>query len=153
MGEFLDFIYDDFKYKLYIPSNIMQIQESPLMVMLHGCEQNPDDFAAGTNMNTLAEQENFLVLYPDMNHHFNPSDPTGYNPFGCWNWFLDKNQHRGKGHPKLIYEIINEVKGTYNIDSDRVYAAGFLQADRSPVFLASPIQMYLAALAFVRDGL
>jgi len=65
--------------------------------------------------NTLAEKENFLVLYPDMNRHFKPSDMTGYNPFGCWNWFFDNNQHRGKGHPKLIYDIINEVKGTYNI--------------------------------------
>ena len=99
-------------------------QESPLLVMLHGCGQNPDDFAAGTNMNTLAEKENFLVLYPDMNRHFKPSDMTGYNPFGCWNWFFDNNQHRGKGHPKLIYDMINEVKGTYNIDSTKVYAAG-----------------------------
>ena len=99
-------------------------KESPLLVMLHGCGQNPDDFAAGTNMNTLAEKENFLVLYPDMNRLLNPSDMAGYNPFGCWNWFLDKNQHRGKGHPKLIYEMINEVKSKYNIDSNKVYAAG-----------------------------
>ena len=124
MGEFLDFSYNNYKYKLYVPDEYHSEQESPLMVMLHGCGQNPDDFAAGTNMNTLAEKENFLVLYPDMNRHFKPSDMTGYNPFGCWNWFFDNNQHRGKGHPKLIYDMINEVKGTYNIDSTKVYAAG-----------------------------
>ena len=76
--------------------NIDSDKESPLLVMLHGCGQDPDDFAAGTNMNTLAEKEKFLVLYPDMNHLLNPTDLAGYNPFGCWNWFLDKNQHRGK---------------------------------------------------------
>ena len=124
MGEFLDFIYHDFKYKLYVPSEYNSDKESPLLVMLHGCGQDPDDFAAGTNMNTLAEKEKFLVLYPDMNHLLNPSDLAGYNPFGCWNWFLDQNQHRGKGHPKLIYEIINEVKSKYKIDSNQVYAAG-----------------------------
>ena len=124
MGEFLDFSYNNYKYKLYVPDEYHSEQESPLLVMLHGCGQNPDDFAAGTNMNTLAEKENFLVLYPDMNRHFKPSDMTGYNPFGCWNWFFDNNQHRGKGHPKLIYDMINEVKSKYNIDSTKVYAAG-----------------------------
>ena len=124
MGEFLEFNYNDYKYKLYVPEQYHSEQKFPLMVMLHGCGQNPDDFAAGTNMNTLAEKEHFLVLYPDMNRHFKPSDMTGYNPFGCWNWFFDNNQHRGKGHPKLIYDMINEVKGTYNIDSTKVYAAG-----------------------------
>ncbi len=124
MGEFLDFIYHDFKYKLYVPGEYRSDEEFPLLVMLHGCGQNPEDFAAGTNMNTLAEKEKFLVLYPDMNRFFKPTDLAGYNPFGCWNWFLDKNQHRGKGHPKLIYEIINEVKGKYLIDSNQVYAVG-----------------------------
>ncbi|MED4352845.1 PHB depolymerase family esterase [Schinkia azotoformans] len=125
MGKFLEFIYQDFKYKLYVPSEHHADKESPLLVMLHGCRQNPDDFAAGTNMNTLAEKENFLVLYPDMNHPFNPLDPSGYNPFGCWNWFVDKNQHRGEGHPKLIFEMINKVKSKYKVDSNKVYAAGF----------------------------
>jgi len=124
LGEFLDFVYQDFKYKLYVPGKYSSDKESPLLVMLHGCGQNPDDFATGTDMNTLAEKENFLVLYPDMNHPLNPREPAAYNPLGCWNWFLDKNQHRGEGHPKLIYEMILEVKSTYKIDSNQVYAAG-----------------------------
>ncbi len=124
MGEFIDLIYHDFKYKLYIPGELNLDKESPLMVMLHGCGQNPEDFAAGTNMNTLAEKEKFLVLYPDMNQFFNPTNITAYNPYGCWNWFLEQNQHRGKGHPKQINEIINEVKRTYKIDTNEVYAVG-----------------------------
>ncbi|WP_428912396.1 extracellular catalytic domain type 1 short-chain-length polyhydroxyalkanoate depolymerase [Niallia sp. Krafla_26] len=124
MGEFLDFIYQDVKYKVYVPGDYHEAQEYPMLVMLHGCGQNPDDFAIGTNMNTLAEKEKFFVLYPDMNKFFNPTNLAGYNPYGCWNWFLDQNQHRGNGHPKLIFEIIQEVKRKYTIDSNRVYAAG-----------------------------
>jgi poly(hydroxyalkanoate) depolymerase family esterase len=124
LGKFHDYIYQGFKYKLFVPKTYKAKKDTPLMVMLHGCGQDPDDFAEGTKMNALAEQENFLVLYPNMNHLFNPSDPSGYNPFGCWNWFLDKNQHRGQGHPKLIYEIIEEVKRGYHIDRSQVFAAG-----------------------------
>ncbi|WP_338473013.1 PHB depolymerase family esterase [Niallia sp. XMNu-256] len=124
MGDFLDFIYNGYNYKLYVPSEYHSDQAAPLLVMLHGCGQNPEDFAAGTNMNVLAEKENFLVLYPDMNRSINPTNLSGYNPYGCWNWFYDQNQHRGQGHPKLIYEMIHEVKSKYKIDSNKVYAAG-----------------------------
>ena len=124
MGTLLDFTIGDFNYKLYVPGEYHYEKEFPLLVMLHGCGQNPDDFAAGTNMNLLAEKEKFFVLYPDMNHPLNPSDIASYNRFGCWNWFLDKNQHRGEGHPKVIYEMVNEVKGQYKIDPNQVYVVG-----------------------------
>ncbi|WP_018130343.1 extracellular catalytic domain type 1 short-chain-length polyhydroxyalkanoate depolymerase [Effusibacillus pohliae] len=105
-----------FYFKVYVPSTYTGSQV-PLMVMLHGCQQNADDFAAGTQMNSLAEQKNFIVLYPEMNYAANPN--------GCWNWFYTYNQVRGSGgEPDIIAGMVNWVKSHYAINSSKVYVAG-----------------------------
>ncbi|HXO89729.1 MAG TPA: PHB depolymerase family esterase, partial [Stellaceae bacterium] len=83
-------------YKLFIPSR-SQGQQLPLVVMLHGCTQSPDDFAAGTRMNFLAEEQNCFVVYPEQ--------PSGANQSKCWNWFRTGDQRRGGGEPSLIAGI------------------------------------------------
>ncbi|WP_139488083.1 extracellular catalytic domain type 1 short-chain-length polyhydroxyalkanoate depolymerase [Brevibacillus dissolubilis] len=107
----------NFYFKVYVPSTYTGATSVPLMVMLHGCTQDPDDFAAGTRMNTLAEQKNFIVLYPEMNILANPNR--------CWNWFYDYNQHRGgTSEPAIIAGMINWVKTNYKINSAEVNVAG-----------------------------
>ena len=102
-------------YKLYIPSGYRG-QALPLVVMLHGCTQTPDDFAAGTRMNGLAERELFFVAYP--------AQATPANPSKCWNWFKATDQHRDRGEPSIIAGITRQIVSTYPINARQVYVAG-----------------------------
>ena len=84
--------------------------------MLHGCKQNPNDFAAGTGMNAMAEQNNCFVVYPAQAHAANGSN--------CWNWFKADDQQRDRGEPSIIADITREVIREYHVDPSRVYVAG-----------------------------
>jgi poly(hydroxyalkanoate) depolymerase family esterase len=118
-GQFIDGSYRNQagtrSYKLYIPSRYSG-QALPLIVMLHGCSQTPDDFAAGSQMNLIAEKKQFLVVYPAQNNAANPSK--------CWNWFKPSDQQRGHGEPSIIAGITKQIASTYRINAGRVYVAG-----------------------------
>lgn len=105
-------------YKLYVPSSYSsELSEPvPLVVMLHGCTQSPDDFAAGTRMNELAERHGFLVVYP--------AQAANANGGKCWNWFRSQDQDRDRGEPSIIAGITREVASNYRIDSRRIFVAG-----------------------------
>lgn len=102
-------------YKLFVPGT-QAVGPRPLVVMLHGCTQNPDDFAAGTRMNQLARENGFLVLYPAQTQHANSSK--------CWNWFKSQHQQRGRGEPALLAALTQSVIDAHDVDPDRVYVAG-----------------------------
>lgn len=103
-------------YKLYIPTAYAAGKSLPLVVMLHGCTQNPDDFAAGTQMNVIAEERQCLVLYPAQTKSANGSH--------CWNWFKRAHQRRDKGEPAIIAGMTREVVKRYDIEPRKVYVAG-----------------------------
>jgi poly(hydroxyalkanoate) depolymerase family esterase len=102
-------------YKLYIPSGYTG-QALPLVVMLHGCTQHPDDFAAGTGMNAAAEDNNCFVVYPAQTKTANGSN--------CWNWFNAGDQRRDHGEPAIIADITHAIIREYAIDTSRIYVTG-----------------------------
>ena len=103
-------------YKMYIPASRHGHVAAPLVVMLHGCKQGPDDFAAATRMNALAEEHGFIVVYPAQTGKANVSK--------CWNWFQAKHQQRDSGEPSLIAGITRQIVATSGLDARRVYVAG-----------------------------
>ena len=102
-------------YKLFVPHKNTG-QRRPLVLMLHGCNQNPEDFAAGTQMNRLAQAHGFLVLYPAQTRHA--------NAHRCWNWFKPQHQERDRGEPALLAALTRFVMSEHDVDPARVYVAG-----------------------------
>jgi poly(hydroxyalkanoate) depolymerase family esterase len=102
-------------YKVYVPARTLAEPRS-LLIMLHGCTQDPDDFAAGTRMNELAEEHGFIVAYP--------AQPKSANPSSCWNWFNPRDQMRGAGEPAIIAALTADLIAEHDIDRRRVFAAG-----------------------------
>jgi poly(hydroxyalkanoate) depolymerase family esterase len=109
-----------------------------MIVMLHGANQDPDDFATGTRMNILAEEARYIVVYPEQ--------PQSANAARCWNWFRPGDQVRESGEAALIAELTREVMSTYNADSTRIYVAGMSAGGAMAVNLAvTYADLYAAA--------
>lgn len=130
-------------YKLYIPASY-QGQAMPVMVMLHGCTQNPDDFANGTRMNAVAEEKQCFVIYPAQTQAANSSK--------CWNWFNAVDQQREQGEPAIIAGITREVIGNYKLDAGKVYVAGLSSGGAMAVIMGTTYPDLYAAVG-VHSGL
>jgi poly(hydroxyalkanoate) depolymerase family esterase len=130
-------------YKLFIPSGYRG-KPLPLIVMLHGCSQTADDFATGTQMNVVAEERAFFVVYPEQSSAANASK--------CWNWFKPADQKRDAGEPSMIVGIVRQISADYAIDQKRIYATGLSAGGAAAAVLGATYPDVFAAVG-VHSGL
>lgn len=103
-------------YHGYVPSSYRPGTPMPLLVALHGCTENDVGFELLSKWSAIAQQRGFIVVFPDQSNLA--------NPVGCWNWFVETNQHRGLGEPAIIAGITSRIRSQYTVDSRRIYTTG-----------------------------
>ena len=116
------------RFTVFRPAGIQRGERLPLLVMLHGCQQDAAGFAVCTRMNAVATRERFIVLYPEQDRLANAQ--------GCWNWFSTRHG-RAAGEAGLILQAINQVCLLHPVDASRIALAGLSAGASMAVLLAS----------------
>ncbi len=127
-------------YKIFIPTS----QPKGLILMLHGCNQTPDDFAVGTHMNALGERHGLVIAYP--------AQTPGHNAAACWNWFKPGHQTRGTGEPAILASLARKLTGEFGLGREAVFVAG-LSAGGAMAAILADIYPDVFAAAGIHSGL
>ena len=105
--------FDGLPARLFVPAEADEA--APLLVMLHGCTQTPEDFALGTGMCHAAGAVGAHVLWPEQTR--------AHNPNGCWSWFEPAHQGRG-GEAGAIAGAARAVAARIGTGAAGIHVAG-----------------------------
>ncbi len=130
-------------FKLFLPA---RRPRGPLglIVMLHGCSQDPNDFATGTNMNRVAQRHGLAVAYP--------AQTSRDNATACWNWFRPASQARGRGEPEILAGLALALMQEFSLTREQVFVAGLSAGGAMAAILADTYADVFSA-AGVHSGL
>src|SRR5450432_1411371 len=103
------------EFVVYVPAGWSRDIKAPLILLCHGCNQTPEEFAQGTRIAAFADRHGWLVLMP--------RQAQWANPLGCWNWFGPSTM-RGGGEAAIVAAMVRVARRRYRTDQRRVVAVG-----------------------------
>ncbi|MEO7239908.1 MAG: PHB depolymerase family esterase [Sphingomicrobium sp.] len=102
------------KAKAYIPDGLPR--GAPLVVVLHGCTQNPAGYDRSAGWSQAADELGFALLCPEQSRANNPNL--------CFNWYLPQHAARGRGEPDEIRQMIVAMQSRHGTDPARTFVTG-----------------------------
>jgi polyhydroxybutyrate depolymerase len=115
------------------------------MMNFHGFGGGASDFMGEADMRSLAEQENFIIVYPQ---------GSCLNNFSHWNSCPLSADNKSTADDLGFVEImISEISSNYNIDMERIYAAGYSNGGMMVYGLANYKSNLIAAVASVSGSM
>ncbi|ACB97212.1 extracellular catalytic domain type 1 short-chain-length polyhydroxyalkanoate depolymerase [Beijerinckia indica] len=87
-----------------------------LVVVLHGCSQTAAGYDHGTGWSRLADQQGFVLVYPEQRR--------ANNPKSCFSWFDPGDMQRDMGEPLSIRQMIEKAVVDHKIDRSRIFING-----------------------------
>ena len=129
------------EYVLYIPNSYDGTSFVPLILNFHGFGGSASDYMQEADMRSLAEVDTFILVYPqgsclEGSSHWNPC-PTGGD---------NKSDADDFG---FVESMIAEISSQYNVDMERIYAAGYSNGGMMAYGLANYKSDLIAAVASV----
>ena len=106
------------EYLLHVPLSYDQQARVPLVMVLHGCNQDHFDMQTITRFDQLADRYGFIVVYPFITTY------GGVRLRNCWGWWRHRDIRGGAGEVEDLWGIVSAVRRSHRIDPDRIHVTG-----------------------------
>ena len=129
------------QYIIHTPQGYDGTSKLPLLLNFHGFGGQAGDYMSYTNMSSIADSENFILVYPQ-----------GTNLDGYSHWNADLNGDDNKSDVDdlgFIEALVNKLYSENLIDLKRVYAVGYSNGGMMSYALACYKSNLIAAIGSV----
>ena len=129
------------KYLLYVPSSYDGKSELPLLFNFHGFGGKITGHLKSTDMRPLAEEENFLLVYPQ---------GSLINGFSHWNAATPSKTNKSDADDLgFVKKMIASISADYKVDAKRIYACGYSNGGFFSYYLGCYLSDKIAAIGSV----
>ena len=100
-----------------LPSDYDPLKSYPLVMMLHGSNNDGPQMYDISRLWEVAEQRKFIVLFP--------TSMRSEKKYNAWNFYWHTPEDNGNPDPVFLVELIERYIKDYSIDQSRIYLSGF----------------------------